>query len=513
MKKVVYATQQLDQPNVILPLAASYDTRGIQGQVNVLTNALDQRKVNSCYQPVKNSMSGKATLKLVKRPGCAPQANNYSFGATGQVPYLLVGPPPLAAVVDIPWVFSTSSNTDVRASSNLSTTVIESALGSFPQFADRTAISGTTNIVLQTHDATQFGMKAYYASTISAWAQISSSTFTGLSTRGKMEHMDGYAFILDNMNRIYNSDLNSLANWTAGSYLTKQIQQDSPIGLARLSNQIIGFGSETTEVYQNAGNPVGTPLVTRKELFARVGLQQLNTAGQTHYYATLNGKLYFIGRRAGGGASVGLMVYNGQSFDKVSTPFIDKLLNDGRIYAVNTVGFHGQAAIALSMDPPTTTTAQRWLMFFPDWNDWFEWNSTVFFPANHAHYFLGLNGTGQKVYTLASASDDFNSADNWQDNGSTYTFIHQFKLPRNGNQKKYMNMFGVQGDTARSTQSLNVQFSDDDGQTWSSSRAIDMTQVAKKHIYRCGAYTERHVRLSYTGALDVNLEEAVASVR
>ena len=60
-----------------------------------------------------------------------------------------------------------------------------------------------------------------------------------------------------------------------------------------------------------------------------------------------------------------------------------------------------------------------------------------------------------------------------------------------------MDMFGVIGDTARSASSLNVQFSDDDWQTLSAARTIDMTS-GDKMLTRCGSYKDRGVRLADT---------------
>ena len=75
-----------------------------------------------------------------------------------------------------------------------------------------------------------------------------------------------------------------------------------------------------------------------------------------------------------------------------------------------------------------------------------------------------------------------------------------------------MSWFGVKGDTARSASSLNVSFSDDDWQTFSTARTIDMTATLKR-ITRCGAYHDRGVRLTHTANLDIRLESVVAKVK
>ncbi len=90
---------------------------------------------------------------------------------------------------------------------------------------------------------------------------------------------------------------------------------------------------------------------------------------------------------------------------------------------------------------------------------------------------------------------------------------HQFKLPTTGNAHQRLQMFGVKGDTAATTttSALNVRFSFDDWQTSTAARSIDLTK-AKKHIYRCGGYSDLAVYLDHTANLDCRLEAAVARI-
>jgi hypothetical protein len=71
-----------DQPNVVLPLATSYNERGVAGYTHTVTNSEDQRKINCCYELVKNPITGKGTLSLVKRPGVTINASTYTASAS-----------------------------------------------------------------------------------------------------------------------------------------------------------------------------------------------------------------------------------------------------------------------------------------------------------------------------------------------------------------------------------------------------------------------------------------------
>lgn len=487
-------SQQLDTPNLVVPLASSYNERGIAGFTTTFTSGLDQRKVNCVYRPVANSMTGKTTLYLSRRPGVTIDSSSY--GSSGQNAYLVA-----ALTVGDDWVFSTSGN-DVRASSNSTTTTIVTAASWKPTFVDVTSISGTATAVLQITLGTP--QRVFYASAIGSWTEITDGDFPASTLCGKMEFMDGFAFALARDNRIYNSDINSLANWTAGNYITKQIEQDTAVGLAKYRNQIIAFGLHTAEVFVNAGNAAGSPLQSVKSLAAKVGSPRvLGGTKTTHYYAIVNETLFFVGTKSNS-SSKGLFAYNGERFERVSTPFIDSILSTTTvIYSVNGFEFMGRSAVAIGLDDPSSAT-QRWLMFFPEWKEWFEWSSSVFRPVNDGDKFLGVDQNQHKLYA-------FGSADNWQDDSTDYTRTVQFKLPKNGNHRKFMRWCGVQGDTARSAQSLNVSFSDDDDQNFSTARVIDRTSD-KPQIYRCGSYRTRTVRLTDSGNFEGRIESFLARI-
>ena len=490
---------QVSEPNLVLPLASSYTTRGIAGFTNTVTNALDARKINSAYELVKNSASGKQTLFLVKRPGVADVGSSY--GTAGQVAYLweiAAGATTNAAANR--WVFSTSVN-DIRASNTSATTVIATAAGYAPAYCDKTAISGTDTVVVQLRNAS--GTQTVWHSTaIATFTQITDSDFP--NPLGKIEHLDGFAFALASTNRIHNSDLNSLSSWDANGYISMQTQQDIPAGLAKLGQQIIGFGMAHFEVFRNAGNATGSPLEAVQGMSQEYGLADPSVTGMRHYYAVMDGRLYWRGTNP-----LGVFTYNGQTVEKVSTVAIDKILAERQHYFVGEITFQGQKAIVIGLDLPSATT-QRSLLFFPQWNDWFEWTSTVFIPQTSprlTNVCLGVDQSQHKLYAISEASD------NWQDAGTNFTLTHQFELPKDGNNRQIMDWFDVKSPVARSASSLGVEFSDDDGVSWSTARNIDLTLNDKRALWRCGSYTKRQVRLTHTANLDCRLESALARVR
>lgn len=496
---------QFDKPNVTIPLAASYNERGVDGYTATVTNSLDQRKINSIYELVSNPVSGKQTLYLTKRPGVA--SAGVSIGTTADTCYLIISTG--SGAPSEQWVFARNSN-DIKAMNSATSTTLLNSGTYHPNYVDRTLISGTETIVVQLRSAFVDLQRVYYASAIGSWTEITDSVFTGLGHRGKMEFMDGFGFVLSTTNKIYSTNLNTLATWPASSYITKAIQQDDPRGLAKFKNQIIAFGDSTMEVFRNAGNATGSPLQSVKELATNVGLGNIASplSGNIfrHYYCVSGNVMYFVGKLPGL-YSQGFYAYDGQHVQKISSPSIDKILNGASILSLthmSQVVLDSQEGIAISLNSSLTATPQRWLMYFPKWNEWFEWQSTQITPICGGRFLLSLSG-------VSAVLNEASKSDVWTDNGAAYTMTHQFTLPQAGNHRKYMPMLGVIGDTARSASTLNVETSDDDGQTWATARGIDMTSSDKK-LTRCGSYRGRMVRLSHTGNVECRLEKFVARI-
>ncbi len=503
----------LSKPNVTYPLVASYNPRGTVGDTNTRAG-LDQRKINSFYEPVKNTGSGMQTVYLSKRPAVTPQS---PFGVSSQTAFLIsLGAGNFGNDATASWVYSTSGN-DVRASDNTTTITLQSVANYQPAFVDKTAISGVDTVVLQVYNASTNDQRVYYSSSLPTWTEISSATFTTRAHIGKMEYMDGYAFVADvSTSRIYASDLNTLDVWQPLSFVTKQIRQDALRGLAKLGKRIVAFGVQSAEVFANAGTEVGNPLVSIPDLAGNIGLtlsqnQEIGVSyftGFTNYYTVLQNKMYFIGRPSLQGSA--LYSFDGSQFNKISRGPLDKIITEvagAGIFSVNKIVFGGKDAVAIQLTH-ASTVPQRWLMYYPEWDDWFEWNSTVFSPVNsNGMRFLGVSSNANKVYGLQ------HSAEVYADDGVPYQWLHQFQMPKDGNTFHKMDMCQLIGDTARSTSSfsINVSFSDNDGQTFTSTRPIDMT-TNEKMITRCGSYATRLVRLDYTGTETLRLEKFAARI-
>lgn len=509
-------SDDFNKPNVSVPLAMSYDTRNVKGKT-AMQGGIDQRKVNYFYDVVRNGGTGNATLELVKRPGVT-RSSPIVIGAGTHYNIAEVGANDM-------WVASRSNvSVDNSVTNGAGTSTVVLSHGSYvPYILSATTVSNTITGVMQYRQATRnTAQRVFYSSAIATWTEITDSNFTALYHRGKMEFIDGYALIMESNGGIYNSALNSLSSWPAINFIKRNTYYDEPVGLARFGPQILAFGSNSVEGFVNAGNPTGSPLQRVQGLSKSIGMghtavQSTLGQGRTNYYTILGNRMYFVGRDSGGVSDQSLFAYDGQGYEKIQSGALNRALSEidsgntePSLYSVNKFSFLGRSAVAIQLTAPGAST-QKWIMFFPELNEWFEWESTIFSPVNASGYFVaGATATSPYIYSFTSGA----SANDWRDDyGNTNVAITaktQFRLPSDGNNRKFMDWFALDGDTE--SQTYGVEFSDDDYSTFSTSRNIDMS-TPEKRINRCGSYKNRIVRLTHTANSEGRIRKAFARVR
>lgn len=493
--------------NITVPLNMAYDTRGMAANTNMAAGK-DQRRVNSYYENLRESMQADPAVILSKRPGVTADAGTY--GAGTQIQYV-VGFTPGTTWDSAPCIFVKDGSDSKVVTSGASTTILNSS-DYYPRFFD-TVLHGTTHkAVIQLQNTTTPtatpAQRVFVSTDLTTWTEITDDDFDNTySARGKMEHLDGYAFIASHNNRIYQSGLNDLTTWGTNDFLGRTIVQDAPQGLMKVRSHILFFGEDTVEVYTNAGNATGSVLGRVPFSAQRIGLGSVagggsGLLGKTSYYTTIGNMGFFVGRYGGNAKDSSCIMYNGQNFEKISRSMEDKILSSTTVYSINRVTFGGKVAVGIQLTLPTAST-QRWLMYFPEINEWFEWESTVFSPVNNGRYYAGI-ANPQKLYY-------FDTSDNWQDAGTNYTMTTQFRLPFGDLKWRSMSFCGIIADSLTSSQNLGISFSDDDGSNWSTARNIDLSK-RRKEITGCGGFMERSVRLTHTDSGEVRLRRFYSHV-
>jgi hypothetical protein len=513
----------LTKPNLIVPLAYSYDGRGIN-PATAMANAQDQRKVNCYYNTIGNSFSGAKESLVVKRTGVSLYQDELN-GSTNQIQYSAVRGV-AGNNVSYVGVQETSTNaikvlqatdaiTDVSAT-------IDTDANLVPGFLTKGSPAGPDVLVLQLSNKFSSGVNPgatsadnfYYSENGDTWTNITDSDFVGATNVicGACVIMDGYMFVLRSDNTIQHSDHDDVTSWASGSIISKSIIQDLPMGLARFRNQIIAFGSESVEVFYNKGNATGSVLERLPHLSARVGLNNLVYG---NYTAEIGNKLYFIGSETGfaGSQVSSLYVYDGSRFEKLYHPIIDKIFTQNTIYNFGSFPWGSKHGLYAQLTSPTSTTGHKWLVYFPEDEEWFEWTSDVYQPINDGLSFCGGNKTGASTCNSVYVGDSIEGYDQAAvGTNVTYPYTLQFKLPVEDGLPHTIPYFGVIGDTNSTETLLAISKSSDDYQNFTSVGNIDLSKK-RKIKYGLGMFQSAPIiRLSYTGTAAVRLSKAYANV-
>jgi hypothetical protein len=133
-----------------------------------------------------------------------------------------------------------------------------------------------------------------------------------------VEFIDGYLFALSVPYTILASKLYHGELWDPLDSLVRGGASDPFVGLAADHLQLYGFGSETIEVYWDAGNPAGFPFSRVQSGFIQRGLASPSTVIE------MSDGLFWVGRMVGGGP----VVYRNQGYSavRISTHAVEAAL-------------------------------------------------------------------------------------------------------------------------------------------------------------------------------------------
>ena len=150
------------------------------------------------------------------------------------------------------------------------------------------------------------------------FVQITDPDYPSETVRG-IVYLDGTYYVMTPGGAIHGSDINDPSSWSALNVIQCQIEPDTGVALSRISNLIVAFGAYSTEFFYDAGNPTGSPLLP----YANAALEMGCATGDS--VATSENVIFFMGvtRQMGRG----IYVLSGVTPTKVSTPFIDRILD------------------------------------------------------------------------------------------------------------------------------------------------------------------------------------------
>lgn len=342
--------------------------------------------------------------------------------------------------------------------------------------------------------------------------------------------LDNIGYLPSTLGRITNSAAGDLTSWPALN--TIKMQRESEIrGIAKHHGHIVAWSDLSMEVYYNAGNPTGSILSRRSDLTQSIGATRLGSqsaAGRTvNYVCDYMDSLFFLGGPsnssgvlsfANGGtqtsvppayAAFGVWTVENFRARKISTPYIDTLLSGANISGMPTMGING---ILLMDNKPFLVvtydfTNSKCAVYDLEEKLWYLWDLKIS-GAIAGNYFLSSIET-----TSLNHFNNFSS--NGRDNGTDFSFsvttVKIDQIEQSGDSMgrlKTADTFRIMANRPAQSTPLKVSYSDDDYQTFSTAKEIDLGSY-ERVLPDQGAFRERAYKLEYTGPSIIQLNQAV----
>jgi len=312
-------------------------------------------------------------------------------------------------------------------------------------------------------------------------------------------YLDGYTIVMTSTGRLYNSDIEAPLTWNALNYITAEAEPDLGMGIAKHFNYVVAFGQWSTEFFYDAANATGSPLA--RNAAARIEIGCSNGESITE----IEQSVIWIGQSKTQGKSVYML--NGLSPVKISTPWIEKYLNADQEDRFRGYAFKISGHTFYVMTQYETYPNAHTFVYDIDEKEWYVWssiisaNETYFRPSYYVQFngnYYGMNVEDSLIYTVSTTAYD--------DDGEDIQFGATTAIMDSGTTKyKFYRKLEVIGDKVAGT--MQVRHTDDDYQTWSNYRNVDLSLV-RPQLYQLGAARRRAWQFLCTDAVPLRLAAA-----
>ena len=305
--------------------------------------------------------------------------------------------------------------------------------------------------------------------------------------------LDGYLFLVKtNTADIYNSNLNDPLAFTAGDFITAEMSADAVNRISNLNNYIVVFGTASIEYFFDAANASGSPL------------QKYDTphkfTGYTAGFTKTQNDIYFIGNSADSG--VQLYRATDLKLEPLSTPPLRRTMEEDTVTAAAMVHYAGHSFY-------TFTTADATYQMDLDTKLWtrIAFKATANFPIKYSAV-ISISNVYVTVCVLSdSATLYYFNNSVYRDDATNFTYRvvtdnETFDTYRN----KTCSRMLLLGDRASTSLTASVYWSDDDYQTWSTARTIDMS-LASPVLHRLGQFRRRAWKIEWTQNAHMRLQK------
>ena len=330
-----------------------------------------------------------------------------------------------------------------------------------------------------------------------ALTQVVDADYPG-TTSPHMVFLDGYLFVVKtNTGDIYNSDLDDPTSWTAGNYVTAEINPDFALTISKVKNYLVCFGNDGVEFFYDAANPQGSPLARNESYYKPVILQSS--------VCNIGDTLYFMGRFQN--QMPRMFKLDGNSLDVISPSWVNRFLERFVITSflnptVTSANFIANFSSMGHNFLVVNTNSNFILLYDLEENFWYRWNFGTTSALNRIEGACKDPTTPYRDFLIQGGLTTFSAIDDftYQDFGVNFTcsYITEDVTQETFNWKS-CHRLGLFCDypTTSGTSYAQISWSDDDGNTWSSLRNMLVT-TNNPYITQCGRFRSRNWKIEYT---------------
>jgi Phage stabilisation protein len=313
--------------------------------------------------------------------------------------------------------------------------------------------------------------------TVKGWAYLDGAQYV-------MQHFFGSAITPA---VIWGSAINSVTggtDWSALDFITAQIEPDAGVCMAKQLVYVVALCNWSTEFFFDAGNATGSPLQSIPGSKSSYGCASQDSV------QNIEDVLFWLSTNRS--ASNQVVMCERLQPRVISTKAIDRLLNNIDTTAIYSwqIKINGHSFYVL-----TFVNANLTLAYDIKENMWSQWTDTNgnYLPICASAYTAGGNvvvqhATNGSLYYMDSTYLD--------DSGTVINAdIYTPNFDGGTRRRKQMNFLEFVTDQVTGNY-MTVQMSDDDYQTWTQPRRVDMSQQ-RAFLTNCGTFTRRAFHLHH----------------
>lgn len=299
-------------------------------------------------------------------------------------------------------------------------------------------------------------------------------------------YLDGTLYVMDTDGVIRGTrDLDDPRIWDALNYITARVEPDKGVALAKQGVYVIALKEWTSEVFYDAGNVVGSPLAPvlgAKSSYGCVNADSLQESDDELFWVSSNRS-----------ASTEVVRMSKLQVEAISTPAIEKLLGEADLTTIHSWIFKiaGHRFYGITLKNSNLT-----LVYDIDQDWWYQWTDST----GNYWKMVGATYTTDQKHLMQHESNGcmyylntdyvYHSDDGLLFPVDIYTPNSDFSI----NRRKALSLMYFNGDQTPGSD-IFIRVSDDDYQTWSNYRRVDMG-LKRPMLQKCGTFVRRawHIR-------------------